>query len=106
MSIRTPRLTKYKGKGVAKTSCIFYGKRPGGHSPLAKGPLCTLTTYATCDPSSCPWYKSEEMMQESYEKARQNYLKRYGRDDYYRLGYGPRMRQNPRKEEKEHEGVD
>ena len=87
MSIRTPRLEKYKGKGVAKTSCIFYGKRPGGNSPLVKGPLCTLTTYATCDPSTCPWYKSEEMMQESYEKARQNYLRQTGKDLYHRLGY-------------------
>jgi hypothetical protein len=75
------------------TSCIFYGRLSGRHP---KGmPWCTLTTYATCDPSTCPWYKSEEMMQESYEKARQNYLKKYGRDDYYKLGYGPKVRHNP-----------
>ncbi len=91
MSIRAPRLPRPKGKSM--TSCIFYGRLSGRHPKGA--PWCTLTTYATCDPSTCPWYKNTEMMQESYEKARQNYLKKNGRDDYYKLGYGPKVRHNP-----------
>ena len=77
------------------TSCVFYG-RTGQRA--AGAPYCTLTTYAKCDPYTCPFYKDETMLAESYEKARQNYIKTHGKDLYYELGFGPRMRQNPRKE--------
>ena len=73
-----------KGKRACG-SCIFYGiaHREEGMAN------CRLTTYKTCDPDKCPWYKNKQMLDASFEKARQNYLKRHGRDDYYALGYGP-----------------
>ena len=83
-----------KIKERPKTSCVFYGRVSGRTSDA---PYCTLTTYAKCDPDTCPWYKSQEMMDASYEKARQNYIKNHGADDYYRLGYGPKPRHSPRK---------
>ena len=70
----------------AKSSCVFYGAAKTQESPAN----CRLTTYKVCNPDTCPWYKSKKMMEASYEKARQNYLKAHGRDDYYALGYGPK----------------
>lgn len=70
-----------------KTSCIFYGNMP---SRKPDAPYCTLTTYKECVPDVCPFYKSQEMMDASYEKARKNYIKNHGVDKYYQLGYGPR----------------
>ena len=72
-----------------KTSCIFYGKMP---NRAGDDPYCTLTTYKECIPDTCPWYKTQEMMAESYEKARQNYIKNHGEDKYYQLGFGPKRR--------------
>lgn len=69
-----------------KMSCVFYGtpkREPGSAN-------CRLTTYKVCDPDRCPWYKDKQMMAESFERARQNYIKAHGSDDYYALGYGPR----------------
>lgn len=88
------RGTKLKER--PKTSCLYYGNLPGREEGA---PLCTLTTYAKCEPETCPWYMSQEMADASYEKARQNYIKRYGKDEYYKLGYGPKKRYNPRSEE-------
>lgn len=88
-----------KIKDRPKTSCFFYGRtrqQPYGAT------LCTLTTYEECKPDTCPWYKTREDMDRSYEKARQNYIKKYGKDEYYEKGYGPKMRQNPRKKEEEY----
>lgn len=85
---------KYKNR--PKTSCLFYHGRPGIKKNSSN---CTLTTYATCEPDTCPWYKSQEMMDASYEKARKNYIKSHGRDDYDKLGFGPKRRMLPRKEE-------
>ena len=87
-----------KLKERPKTSCLFYGSLPGREKGAA---LCTLTTYTKCDPDTCSWYKSQEMADASYEKARQNYIKKYGKDEYYQLGYGPKKRYNPRLEEEE-----
>ena len=70
-----------------KYSCVFYGssKRMDGTAN------CRLTTYHVCDTDKCPWYKSEQMMEASFEKARQNYIKNHdGKDEYYQLGYGPK----------------
>ena len=69
-----------------KMSCVFYGT-PNREPGMAN---CRLTTYKVCDPNRCPWYRNKQMMEESFEKARRNYLKRHGSDDYYALGYGPR----------------
>ena len=80
------------------TSCLYYGGLPGR---LEGAPLCTLTTYEKCDPYTCPWYRSQEMADASYEKARQNYVKNYGKDEYFERGYGPKKRFNPRLEEEE-----
>ena len=85
-----------KLKERPKTSCLFYGSLPGREPGAA---LCTLTTYVKCDPDACPWYRSQEMADASYEKARQNYIKNHGKDEYYKLGYGPHKRYNPRTEE-------
>lgn len=88
-------MQKYKER--PKTSCVFYGKT-GAYKRVQDGPLCTLTTYAVCDPNTCPWYKTEEMLAESYEKARQNFIKNYGYDGYIQKGYGPkRGRMLPKK---------
>ncbi len=89
-------MTKGKLKQRPKTSCLYY---IGGTNFHGDGPRCSLTTYAECNPDTCPWYRSQEMADASYEKARQNYIKKYGRDDYYRLGYGPKKnRMNPKKD--------
>ena len=69
-----------------KMSCVFYGtpnREPGTAN-------CRLTTYKECDPNRCVWYRNKQMMEASYEKARQNYIKNHGKDEYYALGYGPR----------------
>ena len=77
-----------------KTSCLYY---IGGTNFHGDGPRCSLTTYAECNPDACPWYRSQEMADESYEKARQIWAKNHGRDDYYQLGYGPKRRMLPKK---------
>ena len=89
-----------KIKERPKTSCLFYGKPHGKESGA---PYCTLTTYVKCDPDTCPWFKNQEMMDASYEKARQNYIKNHGADEYFKKGYGPKYRQNPRKNPDEEE---
>lgn len=67
-------------------SCIFYGA-----SCHEEGTAnCRLTTYKKCDPIKCAWYLNKQMQKESFEKARQNYIKRHGKDEYYALGYGPK----------------
>lgn len=84
-----------KPKDRPKTSCLYYRALPGRE---AGTPLCTLTTYTRCRPETCPWYRSQAMADASYEKARQNYIKRYGVDEYYKMGYGPKKRFNPASE--------
>ena len=85
-------------KKRAKLSCIFYGAPY--HSKPKKGPYCTLTTYEECNPDTCPWYKSQEMLDESYERARMNYMKTHGgKDEYYKRGYGPKFRRLPQTED-------
>lgn len=87
-----------------KRSCVFYGANKRRDDGSAN---CRLTTYHVCDPDTCPWYKNEQQMAESFEKARQNYIKRYGKDDYYKLGYGPKNWAGTRfKEETANEGND
>ena len=66
-----------------KESCVFYVKE----RLLPKTPFCKITIYDTCHPDSCPFYKSKKMLDESYEQARQNYIKANGTDKYYQLGY-------------------
>ena len=83
-------------KARPKTSCIFYGRTP---SRMEGAPLCTLTTYKTCNPYTCAWYMDKEMQAASFEQARKNYIKNHGVDKYYELGYGPKTRALPRKEE-------
>ena len=86
-----------KLKERPKTSCLYYAG--GSNFKNAHQIRCSLTTYDVCDPDTCAWYLSQEMADASYEKARQNYIKKYGRDDYYRLGYGPKKnRMNPKKD--------
>lgn len=68
-------------------SCIFHVESV--KLAIKDTPFCKLTMYASCTPEECPWYKSQEMIEESYEKARQNYLKNYGKDKYFQLGYAP-----------------
>jgi hypothetical protein len=83
-----PRLP-YQKKFIPKRSCIHYMAEGGTESVRQRtgGIRCRLTTYAECIPEACPWYMSDEMLDASYEKARQNYIKQYGRDNYSRLGY-------------------
>ena len=85
-----------KRSGRPKTSCVFHGHSIGQ-------PMCTLTTYPTCHPDTCPWYRNEDMMQESYEKAREIWARNHGTDNYYELGYGQRVRHLPRKNPDEEE---
>lgn len=71
-----------KGKRSC-SSCLHYG-----NSRHEEGMAnCRLTTYRKCEPDICPWYLNRKMQEESFEKARQNYIKRHGSDDYYALGY-------------------
>ena len=81
-----------KGASRAKTSCVFYGP---AHDWAPGHTLCKLTTYETCRPDSCPWYKNVNMLDESYEKARAIWKKNHGADTYYALGLAPlRKRRN------------
>lgn len=82
-------------------SCIHYGT-----SSREEGMAnCRITTYKKCDPDTCPWYMNKQMQEASFEKARQNYIKRHGKDEYYELGYGPKdwRGQNTKDWEKEDE---
>lgn len=89
-----------KLKHRSRTSCLYYAYGGKG-SKNDSGLRCNLTTYAECNPDTCPWYRSQEMADASFEKARQNHIKQYGKDEYYQLGYGPKKRFNPRLEEEE-----
>lgn len=72
-----------------KGACIHNGKR----RDWQRGePLCRLTTYEACVPETCPWFMTSEMLEASYEQARQNYIKNHGCDRYYQLGYAKRDR--------------
>lgn len=97
--------THKKLKRRPQTSCLYYSY--GSNAKAYKngeGVRCSLTTYAECNPDTCPWYRSQEMADESYERARQIWAKNHGRDDYYALGYGPKRRMNPKKDPDETEG--
>ena len=85
-----------KLKERPKTSCLYYAT--GAAFKNDCGPRCTLTTYSECNPDACPWYRSQEMADESFEKARQIWAKNHGKDDYYALGYGPKRRVRPQKD--------
>lgn len=81
-----PVKVKFKKKRE-KESCIFY---LGDRYRLTKmSPFCKITLYDTCSPDTCPWYKSQEMIEDSYETARKNHMKRTGRDTYFQNGYAP-----------------
>lgn len=86
-----------KKKERTKTACLYYST--GAARRNEYGAWCTLTTYDDCNPDACPWYRTQEMADESYEKARKIWAKNHGRDDYYQLGYGPKRRMLPRKQE-------
>ena len=86
--------TKLKEK--PKSACLFYAT--GTKFKNEYGPRCTLTTYTECNPETCPRDRSQEMADESFEKARQIWAKNHGRDDYYALGYGPKRRLRPQKD--------
>lgn len=96
--------TKLKEK--PKSACLFYAT--GTKFKNEYGPRCTLTTYTECNPETCPWYRTQEMADASFEKARQIWAKNHGRDDYYQLGYGPKKRCLPRTntDEEEEENVE
>ncbi len=80
----TKATVRFKEKRT-KESCIFY---IAGRFKLTKtSPFCKITIYETCHPESCPFYKNRRMLDESYEKARRNYIKTYGEDKYYQLGF-------------------
>lgn len=80
----TKATVKFK-EARTKEPCIFY---IAGRFKLTKtSPFCKVTIYEACHPDSCPFYKSRRMLDESYEKARRNYIKAYGEDKYYQLGY-------------------
>lgn len=91
-----------KLKERPKTSCLYYSYGNNTYKN-DKGVRCSLTTYAECNPGTCPWYRSQEMADESYERARQIWAKNHGRDDYYALGYGPKRRMNPKNDPDEKE---
>jgi hypothetical protein len=40
-----------------------------------------------CDPDKCPWHKTNAERVASLEKARQNYIKEYGVDEYGKHPY-------------------
>ena len=68
-----------------RESCIFH---VAGKYRLSKtSPFCKVTIYETCHPDSCPFYKNRRMLDASYETARRNFIKNYGSDKYYQLGY-------------------
>lgn len=54
--------------------CIF--------STTKKINKCNLLNVMRCDPERCMWRKTESDMLASYHKARLNYLKTHGKDDY------------------------
>lgn len=99
-----PMINKRNHKERPKTACVYYGKPSPLHSNGTA--YCTLTTYQTCDPDTCVWYKDEDMLKASFEKARQNYIKNHGSDDYYKRGYGPKQRRLPRTVEDEEGAID
>lgn len=37
-----------------------------------------------CDPQNCEWYCTPDQMIASFRKARQNYIKRHGVDEYFK----------------------
>ena len=80
----TTATVKFK-EARTRESCIFY---IAGRFKLTKtSPFCKITIYETCHPESCPFYKNRRMLDESYERARRNYIKTYGEDKYYQNGY-------------------
>ncbi len=80
----TKTTVKFK-EARTRESCIFY---IAGRFKLTKtSPFCKITIYETCHPESCPFYKNRRMLDESYERARRNYIKTYGEDKYYQNGY-------------------
>ena len=92
----------HKRKARPKASCIYYATGPAHDNGF--GIRCRLTTYSECNPDSCPWYRSQEMADASYERARQIWARNHGRDNYYARGYGPKFRMLPQKDpDKENE---
>lgn len=92
-----PLFRKAEKKHRAKSSCLYYVSS----AYIENGTRCSLTTYPECHPETCPWYRSQDMAYESYERARAIWKKNHGKDNYYELGYGPKRRLLPKNEEDE-----
>jgi hypothetical protein len=80
----TKTTVKFKEERTKK-SCIF--NIADKYRFTKSSPFCKITIYETCHPESCPFYKNRRMLDESYEKARRNYIKTYGEDKYYQNGF-------------------
>lgn len=68
--------------------CIFHLPRFVAKSDN----YCKLTTYAVCNPASCPWCETEEELRESYKKAAEIWKREHGRNDYYARGLAPLLK--------------
>ena len=79
--------TEYMKQQRSKRRCIFRVKDTTGL--VNKNNFCKVTLYESCRPDCCPWYKSREMIEESYERAAEHHYKTTGMNDYYQRGYAP-----------------
>ena len=67
-----------------------------------KDDFCRGTTIPHCpkDQTKCPFYKSDRMYKASLEKARRNFMKRYGYDGYGTFKYTEHYREDALKGER------
>lgn len=49
--------------------------------------FCKATIYERCIPEKCPFYMDQDGRNASVEKARQNFIKRWGFDGYGKVKY-------------------
>lgn len=66
-------------KKRTKANCIFH-KEVGNE-------FCKATNCEKCEPETCPFWRDAAGMEESQEKARQNFIKRWGFDGYGKVKY-------------------
>lgn len=67
------------GKKRTKENCVFC-KDIGNE-------FCKATNYEKCEPETCPFWRDAAGMAESKERARQNFIKRWGFDGYGKVKY-------------------
>lgn len=62
-----------------KENCIHYG----GYEVRAFDKCRVLRDDVWCDPENCSFHCTAEQIVKSFEKARENYKRRHGKDGYF-----------------------